>query len=186
MFEIGFSLISQLSDAFIFTSDGNIFLDPNVPKPIFPIDLTIIITRLENCFYRRLDHIKFDIKRILKNVEKHLYIHKDFADIMTKAELITNVCLDFIDDNQLEDPLSLYDLYSGEIRSKNLQNITNLSDNSFRNMNIKKQNESNCFDNDENEVDVNDIEIIEVKNFFFSFQINFMTIITILFLIKGY
>lgn len=168
MFKIGFSLISQLSDAFIFTSDGNIFLDPNVPKPVFPIDLTIIITRLKNCFYRRLDHIKFDIKRILKNVEKHLNIHKDFADIMTKAELITNVCLEFIDNNQLEDPLSLYNSYSSESRSKNLQNITNLRNNSFGNMNIKKQNESNCFDSDE--IDVNDIEIIDVKNFFSLFK----------------
>lgn len=179
MFKIGFSLISQLSDAFIFTSDGSIFLDPNVPKPTFPIDLTIIITRLKNCFYRRLDHIEFDIKRILKNVEKHLYIREDFEDIMIKAEFITNVCLEFIVNNQLEDPSSLYDSYSGESRSKNLQNIKNLRNNSFGNMNIKMQNESNCFDSDENEVDVSDIEIIDVKNIFFSFQMNFMTIIII-------
>ncbi|XP_018496053.1 bromodomain and WD repeat-containing protein 3 [Galendromus occidentalis] len=78
----------------------------------YPMDLTTIRSRLDNNFYRRKEGIKFDVSYIGYNAEK---FNESSSAIVKQARLLTRVLLQFINDVNSEDPLSIYQrLSSGD------------------------------------------------------------------------
>jgi len=119
----GFARILEISDASKFNSEGNVFNEPNVPKPVYPIDLSIIAARIKNRFYRRTQQIEFDIEKLLSNVKNEL-IHENYDDLLIKAELITDVCRKFIRDTDCQNPITIYEQQLDQINLQKVQTQT--------------------------------------------------------------
>ena len=71
----------------------------------YMIDLTTILNRLTNRFYRRKEALIFDISFIEKNA---LEFNEASSPICVSARMLTKVLVDFIDDVSCEDPRPIW------------------------------------------------------------------------------
>ncbi len=73
----------------------------------YMVDLSLIKTRVENHFYRRIDAIKYDIRQIYNNANK---FNRPKSDIVKNAKIITRLTLEIVGDTSKssEDVNSIY------------------------------------------------------------------------------
>ena len=71
----------------------------------YPIDLTLIRSRLENRFYRRVAAVQYDVRYIEQNAER---FNQPGSDIVQQAKIVTELCLRLIHDCQCTDVMPLY------------------------------------------------------------------------------
>ncbi|KAK8764000.1 hypothetical protein V5799_033391 [Amblyomma americanum] len=102
----GVSRIMELSIAEPFAAPVDLNAYPMYARIVaYPIDLTTIRTRLENRFYRRLDAVRFDVRFLEINAKK---FNEPNSKIVQKAELLTKLLLQFINNQSCQDPIKLY------------------------------------------------------------------------------
>lgn len=102
----GVSRIMELSIAEPFAAPVDLNAYPMYGRIVaYPIDLTTIRTRLENRFYRRLDAVRFDVRFLETNAKK---FNEPNSKIVQKAELLTKLLLQFINNQSCQDPFKLY------------------------------------------------------------------------------
>ncbi|KAH6927271.1 hypothetical protein HPB50_001232 [Hyalomma asiaticum] len=102
----GVSRIMELSIAEPFAAPVDLNAYPMYARVVaYPIDLSTIRARLENRFYRRMDSIRFDVKFLEINAKK---FNEPNSKIVQKATLLTNLLLQFINNQSCQDPIKLY------------------------------------------------------------------------------
>ncbi|XP_037519900.1 bromodomain and WD repeat-containing protein 3 [Rhipicephalus sanguineus] len=103
---MGVSRIMELSIAEPFAAPVDLNAYPMYASIVaYPIDLSTIRARLENRFYRRMDSIRFDVKFLEINAKK---FNEPNSKIVQKAVLLTNLLLQFINNQSCQDPIKLY------------------------------------------------------------------------------
>ncbi|KAH8021540.1 hypothetical protein HPB51_015936 [Rhipicephalus microplus] len=102
----GVSRIMELSIAEPFAAPVDLNAYPMYARIVaYPIDLSTIRARLENRFYRRMDSVRFDVKFLEINAKK---FNEPNSKIVQKAVLLTNLLLQFINNQSCQDPIKLY------------------------------------------------------------------------------
>jgi hypothetical protein len=92
------------SEKFVFPVD--LAKNPFYARKIaYPLNLTIIKSRVKNHFYRRLSAIKFDLTFIHSNA---CLLDSENSDFVRNSKIVTAVCLKFIDDSDCRDPNIIY------------------------------------------------------------------------------
>ena len=77
-----------------FTSPVDLNLHPSYGSIVgYPMDLSIIKSRVDNRFYRRISAVEFDIRFIFTNAGKFF---DPKSDIVRSAAVITDLCLEII------------------------------------------------------------------------------------------
>ncbi len=71
----------------------------------YPIDLNTIRERLENRYYRRINSIQWDVRKIETNANKY---NERNSDIVRKAALLCELLLEFIGDPHCSNPTPIY------------------------------------------------------------------------------
>lgn len=102
----GLEKIMELSVAEHFNYPVDLEAFPTYAMVIpYPIDLNTIKERVANHYYRRVNSIQWDVRKIEQNAEK---FNEKSSDIVRKASLLTEVLLEFINDPYCSDPMTIY------------------------------------------------------------------------------
>ena len=113
----GIEIIRELSIAEPFNSPVDLIAFPNYAMVIgYPIDLNTIRERVANRYYRRLDAIEWDIRKIMEDAHEY---NEPESNICKQATLLTQVLIEFILDPDCSNPRPIY---------KRLCNDTNLNE----------------------------------------------------------
>lgn len=102
----GLAKIRELSIAehFNFPVDLDSFPDYAIHIE-YPIDLNTIFERLQSLYYRRVNSIQWDVRKIESNASKY---NEAKSDIVKKAMLLCEVLLEFINDTDCTNPMPIY------------------------------------------------------------------------------
>jgi bromodomain and WD repeat domain-containing protein 1/3 len=71
----------------------------------YPIDLNTIKERIESRYYRRLNALQWDVRKLAKNA---LDFNKAHSTIVQKANVLTELILEFINDPHCTNPMPIY------------------------------------------------------------------------------
>ena len=71
----------------------------------YPIDLNTFKQRLENRYYRRVNSIQWDVRKIENNA---VNFNQKKSEIVRNASLLTELLLEFINDPNCTNPLPIY------------------------------------------------------------------------------
>jgi hypothetical protein len=102
----GLQKIMELSIAEHFNYPVDLDAFPNYAMIIeYPIDLNTIRERLENRYYRRINSIQWDVRKIESNANR---FNEPRSDIVRKAALLCELLLEFIGDPHCSNPIPIY------------------------------------------------------------------------------
>lgn len=101
----------------------------------YPIDLNTIKERLENRYYRRLNALEWDIRKIEEDA--HAF-NESNSSIVRQSTLLTNLLIEFINDPDCSNPIPIYKRLCKNLE-ENEENAQNL--NSKRSTRNKQKNE---------------------------------------------
>ena len=88
------------------SSPVDLNLHPSYASTVeYPMDLSTIIARLDNRFYRRTLAVEFDVRYIFTNACK---FNQPKSDIVRSASVITDLCLEIIRNRDAVDVQVLY------------------------------------------------------------------------------
>ena len=103
----GLSQVMKLYIAEPFVLPVDLNLHPSYASTVeYPIDLSTIIARLDNRFYRRTLAVEFDVRYIFTNACK---FNQPKSDIVRSASVITDLCLEIIRNRGAVDVQVLYE-----------------------------------------------------------------------------
>uniref|UniRef100_A0A6A7G1C5 PH-interacting protein isoform X2 n=3 Tax=Hirondellea gigas TaxID=1518452 RepID=A0A6A7G1C5_9CRUS len=117
----GLGLVMGLAVAEPFLAPVDLSAYPNYAMIVeYPMDLNTIKSRLENGFYRRLNAVQFDVRYIATNAEK---FNQRSSNIVRQARIVTELCLDLINNPDFNDPTARYHEIAATYRSPNASDL---------------------------------------------------------------
>ncbi len=102
----GLQKIMELSIAEAFNYPVDLDSFPQYALTIdYPIDLSTIRERLSSLYYRRVNSIQWDVRKIEQNAAR---FNEPGSEIVKKATLLCEVLLEFINDPECTNPMPIY------------------------------------------------------------------------------
>ena len=86
----------------------------------YPIDLNTIRERLSSLYYRRVNSIQWDVRKIEQNASRY---NEPRSEIVKKATLLCEVLLEFVGDPECTNPMPIYKRLDRTNRTTNNQSI---------------------------------------------------------------
>ena len=97
----GISQVMSLYVAKYFSAPVNLELFPNYAFVVkYPVDLSTIIARLNNRFYRRATAVEYDVRRI--RINALIFNDPKKSDIVKNSYIVTDLCLEIIRNSEVD------------------------------------------------------------------------------------
>lgn len=146
----GLQKIMELSIAEPFNFPVDLDSFPNYAIYIdYPIDLNTIRERLDNRYYRRVNSIQWDVRKIETNAAK---FNQPKSEIVKKATLLTELLLEFINDTECTNPIPIYKKLD---RNRNQSVLEETPNSSIYNTRPRTRTIENYNENSDNEMNPN-------------------------------
>ena len=139
----GLQTIMDLAIAELFNQPVDLIAFPDYAVKIgYPIDLNTIKERVSNRYYRRLEAIEWDVKKIEENAFQY---NEPESAIVKQATLLTNVLIEFINDMDCLNPRPIYKRLNKDQGLNETQASPNLSRRRQRKARVETQTTTSNF-----------------------------------------